>query len=150
MAEFRPAVEADLTTVITCARAAYQPYIAIIGREPAPMVADYADFIAKGHVVLICDPDPRGHTVFYREDDCMLLWSVAVDPAYHGHGYGRQLIEYVETQAARQNARAVRLFTHEKMTRNLALYPALGYRETGRENEKGFNRVFFEKPVKPL
>ena len=31
------------------------------------------------------------------------------------------------------------------MTENLALYPALGYVETGRRVEDGFSRVYFSK-----
>ena len=147
MAEFRRALPSDVTSVVECARAAYQPYIEVIGREPKPMIADYAELVARENVYLICDPDPRGHVVFYPQDDCMLLWSVAVDPAHHGHGYGRQLIDFVEARTADAGVRAVRLFTHEKMTANMALYPALGYRETGRKTETGFDRVYFEKPV---
>lgn len=40
---------------------------------------------------------------------------------------------------------AVHLYTNEKMVENLAIYPRLGYAETGRRHEDGFNRVYFEK-----
>lgn len=33
------------------------------------------------------------------------------------------------------------LYTNEKMTENLSIYPKLGYVEVGRRTENGFNRV---------
>jgi hypothetical protein len=33
------------------------------------------------------------------------------------------------------------------MTANLSIYPRLGYTETGRRTEDGFNRVYFEKTI---
>jgi len=40
---------------------------------------------------------------------------------------------------------AVHLYTNEKMTDNLSIYPRLGYVEVARRHEDGFDRVFFEK-----
>ncbi len=37
--------------------------------------------------------------------------------------------------------------TNEKMSQNLSIYPHLGYVETGRRIEDGFNRVYFEKKL---
>jgi hypothetical protein len=33
------------------------------------------------------------------------------------------------------------------MTENLEMYPKLGYRESRRMLEKGYQRVYFEKPL---
>jgi len=39
----------------------------------------------------------------------------------------------------------VTLYTNERMTENLRLYPALGYLETGGAVQDGFARVFYRK-----
>ncbi len=70
---------------------------------------------------------------------------MAVDPAAQGTGIGRALIEAVERMASEAGAEAVELYTNAKMTENQSLYPALGYRETGRRREDGFERVFYRK-----
>ena len=43
--------------------------------------------------------------------------------------------------------RTIRLFTNERMTENLALYPRLGYVETHRNEEEGLRRVHFAKQL---
>ena len=49
----RAATSADLPFVERCARAAYAPYVARIGREPAPMVADFASHLTDGDLTII-------------------------------------------------------------------------------------------------
>ncbi len=49
----RPAVAADCDAVRACVRAAYAKYVERIGREPAPMLADYQRLIAQGAVSVI-------------------------------------------------------------------------------------------------
>ena len=39
------------------------------------------------------------------------------------------------------------LYTNAAMRENLSLYPRLGWVETDRRTEDGFERVYFEKPV---
>ena len=39
------------------------------------------------------------------------------------------------------------LASNAAMTANLALYPRLGYRRTGRRVENGYDRVYFEKEL---
>ena len=68
-------------------------------------------------------------------------------PDRQGCGIGRALIAHVEEEARRLGLNAVELYTNEKMTENLGLYSRLGYIETGRRNEDGFNRVFFRKAL---
>jgi ribosomal protein S18 acetylase RimI-like enzyme len=39
----------------------------------------------------------------------------------------------------------IRLYTNASMTENIALYRKIGYVETARVNEKGFDRVYMTK-----
>ncbi len=135
-----------LGAVEACARAAYEKYIERIGREPAPMVADFAGSIDAGQLwVAIDDGGLSGYVVFYPRGDHLHLENLAVLPGQQGRGIGRALIAHVEEEARRLRLAAVELYTNEKMTENLGFYPRLGYIETGRRNEAGFNRVYFRK-----
>ncbi len=111
------------------------------------MAADFAAQIAAGltHVCLGEDNAVQGYIVFYPQGNHMLLESVAVLPEAAGRGMGKALIAFCENEARRLGLSTVRLYTNEKMTANLSIYPRLGYTETGRCLEDGFKRVFFEK-----
>jgi hypothetical protein len=39
----------------------------------------------------------------------------------------------------------LRLYTHERMTENIALYSRLGFVATGRGRQAGYDRVFMTK-----
>ncbi|MBR0655963.1 GNAT family N-acetyltransferase [Plastoroseomonas arctica] len=144
----RMAVAADAAAIRACADAAYRPYVAAIGREPAPMVADFAAQIALGIVhVAVAGDALQGFIVFCPEADHMLLENVAVDPASVGQGIGKSLIAFCEAVARHAGFPEVRLYTNARMKRNLALYPRLGYAEVGRRHEDGFDRVFFAKQL---
>ena len=69
-----------------------------------------------------------------------------VEPAFRRRGVGKALIGFCEN-AARQRGMNVHLYTNEKMTDNLSIYPKLGYVEVARRSEDGFNRVYFEKAL---
>jgi GNAT superfamily N-acetyltransferase len=144
----RKAVHADEASVRACAEDAYARYVGAIGRKPAPMIADFAAQISRGWVFVEDDETVgvAGYVVFFPRGDAMFLENVAVRPARQGCGLGRRLIAFCEAEAARLNLAAVELYTNEKMTGNLSLYPRLGYVETGRRTENGFNRVYFRKP----
>lgn len=149
MSQLRPATLFDLKFVRDCARAAYAPYVRRIGRAPAPMVADFEQNIRNGEVTIAdsADGKPCGYVICRVMGDHVLLENVAVDPAQHGEGHGRALINHVEAIARHQKIPLVRLYTNIHMRENLSLYPALGYRKIGRKTEDGFDRVFFEKDV---
>lgn len=138
----------DLSKVQSCAHAAYAKYVVTMGREPAPMVADFASQIELGQVqVAKIGSSLAGYVVFYREVDHIHLENVAVDPAHAGNGVGKRLIEYVEQTARNEGLAAVELYTNEAMTENLAMYPKLGYLEIERKWQEGFNRVFYRKTI---
>lgn len=147
--KIRRAIPEDGDFVRTCAVLAFEKYVDRVGREPAPMIHDYARSIAEHHVfVLVDDHDVRkGFVLFYPEQDSMMLDTVAVLPECTGLGFGKLLIQYCEAEAQRIGLKAVVLYTNEKMIENLAMYPKLGYREISRKYQDGFDRVFFEKPL---
>lgn len=140
---------ADEPAVRACAERAYARYVAAIGREPAPMVADFAAQIGAGLVHVAEDAAGRlaGFIVFFPKDGRMFLENVAVRPEVAGRGIGGTLIRFCEVEARRAGLAAVRLYTNARMTENLSLYPRLGYVEVARRTEDGFDRVFFEKVV---
>jgi GNAT superfamily N-acetyltransferase len=143
----RKAVATDEIAIRSCAERAYTRYVAAIGRKPAPMVADFAAQIAEGqvHVAAGDAEEFHGFIVFFPKGDAMFLENVAVEPAAAGSGIGKSLIAFCEAEARRLGLAAVTLYTNEKMVENLSIYPKLGYVETDRRSEDGFNRVFFEK-----
>ena len=144
----RRATPDDLAAVTACARAAYEMYVPRIGKEPAPMIADFAAQIASGQVYVIFEGESvEGYAVFYPAGDHLHLENVAVFPRNKGRGLGGRLIAFVEDEARRLGLTAVELYTNEKMTENLRMYPKLGYAETGRRQEAGFDRVYFRKEV---
>jgi ribosomal protein S18 acetylase RimI-like enzyme len=145
----RQAEAADEPDIRNCAEQAYAPYVPLIGRKPAPMIADFGAQIAAGHIYVATGDDGifQGFIVFYPEERHILLENVAVLPRAAGRGIGKALIRFCENEARQGGFSAVHLYTNEKMTENLSIYPRLGYAEVGRRSEDGFNRVFFEKPL---
>ncbi|MEX0347272.1 MAG: GNAT family N-acetyltransferase [Rhizobiaceae bacterium] len=140
----------DVPAIEACAREAYAKYVERIGKEPAPMVADFASLVENRHVRLSTDMNDglEGFVIFYPEGNHMHLENVAVANKHRGKGIGRRLIALCEAEAVRLGYDSVELYTNEKMTENLALYPLLGYVEFDRRTEDGFNRIYFRKVLR--
>ena len=147
----RLAVATDEPEIRKCAEQAYARYVPLIGRKPAPMTAHFARQIAQGVVYVATDDQAtfQGFIVFYAEEGHLLLENVAVLPRAAGRGVGKALIGFCENAARRLGISTVHLYTNEKMTENLSIYPKLGYVEVGKRTEDGFNRVYFEKTLAP-
>jgi ribosomal protein S18 acetylase RimI-like enzyme len=144
----RPAVAADAVRVAAIADAAYRPYLQRMSRIPAPMQEDYAARIAEGLTwVLEEDGEIVGLLVLETHADHLLLDNIAVDPARHGQGIGRRLLDFTEQEARRRGYGAVELYTNEVMVENIAMYERLGYVATGRKQDRGYDRVFFRKAL---
>lgn len=127
---------------------AYAPWVPVVGRRPMPMDDDYAARVSAGEAWVLEEAGAvRGVLVLEGHADHLLLENVAVEPARRGHGHGRALLDFAEAEARRRGLPEVRLYTNEKMERNVALYAARGYAETGRRQGAGFRRVFMAKRV---
>jgi ribosomal protein S18 acetylase RimI-like enzyme len=139
----RAAVPDDAARLREIARAAYAKYVPRIGREPMPMGANYAAEIAAGRVAVVdVDGVVAGYLVAWAEPDVYYIDNIAVDPARQGLGLGRKLIDGAVAAARRHGLGAIRLYTNAAMRENLALYARIGFIETRRASEDGFDRVF--------
>jgi GNAT superfamily N-acetyltransferase len=148
MPEIVQAARGDARAVAECVRAAYAHYVERIGREPAPMTADYEALIDAGEVwVARAGEDVAGVLVLRPQPPALLLENIAVDPGRQRQGLGRGLMAFAEDRARAEGLAEVVLYTNERMAENLRFYPALGYAETGRAVQDGFARVFYRKAV---
>ena len=146
--ELRIAAGEDARAVGDLVDRAYAGYIERMGRKPGPMLDDYAALIADGLVRVICrDERICGVLVLIEKDDHLLLDNVAVDPDSQGFGIGRRLVEAAEAAARRLGYGTVRLYTHETMVENVALYEHLGFSTTHRVKERGYDRIYMAKAV---
>ncbi len=140
----RTASARDAARIGAIARAAFIKYVARMGREPSPMVADFPAEIATDHVVVIeTGGVVDGYMIAWPEIDAYFIDNIAIDPARQGEGLGRQLIQHAVGQARRLHLPALRLYTNVAMTENLSMYAHLGFVETHRgTTEKGFHVVY--------
>lgn len=127
---------------------AYSPWIERIGMRPGPMDDDYAAQVRDGLVEVVEDNgEVLGLIVLVDEGDVLLVENVAVRPTAQGRGVGRALLDHADRTAALLGVGELRLYTHSGMLENIELYSRLGWRETERRSEHGFERVFFSKPA---
>lgn len=144
----RPAATGDVSAMIAIATAAYVIYIERIGREPAPMIADFAQHVSAHEGYVLEDGgEVVGYIVTFEKDGRQFIENVAVRPSRQGLGHGRKLLQFAEEQARKHGRNRLFLYTNAKMTENLDTYPRLGYLETHRIHEDGFDRVYFEKEL---
>jgi len=142
----RRAEMSDVAALGAIANEAYRDYVPRIGRQPAPMTADYAEAVRGGLAwAAVLDGDVVGLLVLAVKPDHLLLENVAVLPSAQGRGIGARLLALAEDQARELGRDEIRLCTNEAMTENLVYYPKHGYTETHRAEQDGFRRVFFCK-----
>ena len=141
----------DLAAIVALTEAAYAPYKAVLDAPPIPVTEDYAPRIAQGEVWLLeSGNELAGLIALERHPDHAMIFSVAVSPAFQGKGFGIKLLKHADEQARLWGLPEVRLYTNAKMERNIALYLAYGYRETGRRPNPyrpGWVLVDMAKPV---
>jgi len=144
--EIRRAQLEDAAAITACVAAAYSHYIARIGKPPAPMLDDYAESIHRHKVFVLTEAESIiGVLVLVEKEQSLLLDNVAVHPDYQGRGFGRKLIELAEAEALRLGFSNITLYTNLEMTQNIELYKKLGFVETERKQEQGYERVYMQK-----
>lgn len=144
----RVATATDVPMIASIVQQAYRHYIPRMGKPPGPMLDDYAVRVREGAVWVIEQANAIfGIIVLLPASDYLLLDNIAVAPGRQGLGIGRRLLDFAEAEALRRGYREIRLYTHETMIENQRLYSALGYEETGRATQAGYDRVFMCKQL---
>jgi ribosomal protein S18 acetylase RimI-like enzyme len=142
----RPARPDDSASIGDLVRASYSKYVERIGKEPAPMLEDYAALIEAGEVWVLAEGEEvLGVLVMRPAEDHLFVDNVAVASGHQGRGLGRELMAFAEKRAKRDGLPEIRLYTNEKMHENLDIYARLGFEETGRKLDGGYRRVFMCK-----
>jgi GNAT superfamily N-acetyltransferase len=145
----RAATAADVPAVAEVVDQAYRHYIARMGKPPGPMLDDYAARVLEGVVWLLEEGAAiTGIIVLLPMTNYLLLDNIAVSPARQGLGLGRQMLAFVEAEALRRRYREIRPYTHQTMVENLRLYASIGYEETGRGTDAGYDRIFMRKQLR--
>jgi len=143
--DINPAIEAP--QLLAIAREAYQQYVAAIGKEPAPMVADYAAHIENDTILTASQEGAViAFAIIIEKQDGFWLETIAVADGYRGQGVGTALLGQVERFISTK-ASAYQLYTNEKMTSNKSWYLALGFVLTQVKTQDGYRRIFFKKEL---
>ncbi|RWD58174.1 MAG: GNAT family N-acetyltransferase [Mesorhizobium sp.] len=141
----------DLAAIVGLTTEAYAPYTARLGAPPMPVTEDYAPRIERGEIWLLEeDTGLAGLIVLERHADHVMIFSVAVAPAFQGKRLGIALLDFADEQARLWDLPEVRLYTNSRMERNIALYTTYGFLETGRRPHPyrpGWVVVDMAKPV---
>ncbi len=93
----------------------------------------------------------EGHSVGFLlmqfEQQSAIIFSIAVLPSAQGQGAGGALLSQGESLAKEKGYKAIRLYTNERMVRNLEIYRSKGYVETSRETHGDTSIVHMEKSL---
>ena len=145
---FRPAHPDDARQAADLVDAAYRHYVERIGMVPGPMTDDYHRVI-RDAAVHFAERDGKivGILVLDVTDEGFVIENVAVHPSERGKGLGRALLQTAEAEATRAGFSSIYLYTHERMTENLALYAKIGYVEYDRRSRGDFSLVYMRKQL---
>jgi len=142
----RQALEDDAGAIAELTRAAYAKWVPVIGREPRPMQADYAEAVRRHRFDLLHVGDRLAALIeTVPEDGWLLIVNVAVHPDFQKRGFGRRLLARAEDLAA-SGLRGVRLYTNKRFAENIRLYESLGYRREKETPIDGGTLVHMIKP----
>jgi ribosomal protein S18 acetylase RimI-like enzyme len=144
----RRATAADVPRLSELVDAAYGYYVERLDGPPRPMTLDYAE-VVRSHEVIVVERcgEILGLVVLGVSDEGFFVDNVAVDPMHQGIGVGKALLEHAEIAARDAGFDSIYLFTHERMTENLALYSRIGYVEYDRRPHGEARIVYLRKEL---
>jgi RimJ/RimL family protein N-acetyltransferase len=123
----RRAVRTDAARLAAFQEAAYGPNRAILGVEPLPLTMDYREVLDTYEAWLIEADEVIGALILEPQPDHLLIWSIASAPALQRRGVGKRLLAAAEARARALGLSTLRLYTGEKLTRNVRWYHRHGY-----------------------
>jgi ribosomal protein S18 acetylase RimI-like enzyme len=130
----RRAVPGDVDIIQRISADAYIPaYMPVLGTIPKPAIEDYRSRIERGEVwILEIEGEPTGIVVLEENAEHLLIYSIAVKPDAQRKGHGKTLLDFADQRAIDLGLREVRLYTNERMERNLTMYRQHGFVQVGK------------------
>ncbi len=125
---FRRAIQADLPAVEALQHAAYARNRRLLGVEPLPLQASYADIFRTMEVWLAEERETlRGVLILEPRPDDMLIWSIAASPDAQRQGIGQIMLDAAEVRASQLNRSTMRLYTGAVLEGLIRWYHRHGY-----------------------
>ena len=147
---FRRAGPDDAESIRTLTRQAYAKWVPAIGREPKPMVADYAAAVHNHLIDMAFSGDTlAGLIEIIPHTDYLLIENVAVATEKQGRGLGKILVRRAEDEARSRGIFLMRLYTNAKFASNIELYQRLGYVVERLEDFRGGQITHMMKRLSP-
>ncbi len=149
MFKIRKGTPFDQFQIEKIASKAYKKYVDLIGKKPAPMVADFLKHLKEDYVLVIEDTDNNwimGYAILVLRKNEYWLENIAVHPSKTKQGFGTQLLKEVEDFVS-DSASTIQLYTNVKMFENIEWYKRIGYSEFKRKTVNGFERIYFIKEL---
>ena len=138
----------DVSAAQNLLRAAFTPFIAVIGQKPAPMLADLAAAQAAGQLWLAGEGQTiSALMVCFAQDGALELDILAVAPEAQGQGLGAMMVSHAGALAQAAGLGAITLYTNAAMQGAQRLYARLGFDLVERRQQDGFDRLFYRKAV---
>ncbi len=118
----------DLARVVVLQHAAYARNRVVLGVEPLPLLADYAEIFVTKEVWCL-DVEEHLAAVLILEPfvDHKLIWSIATEPACQAKGLGKSLLAASEARAQSLGLPLLRLYTGTLLTHLVAWYTRHAY-----------------------
>lgn len=124
----RRATLADVATVRSITRSAYRKWVDVIGREPAPLAANFRLTIQKHMIDLLEDSgDVLGLIEMIPSGKYLTIENIAVNPNAQAAGIGSLLLEHSETVATSLKLKALKLYTNAAFETNIRFYEKRGF-----------------------
>ena len=124
---FRQAIEADRPAIEALQLAAYHRQH-LLGLEPPPLRADYADILKRMEVWLAEERDRlRGVLILDVREGDLLIWSIAAAPDAQGQGLGQIMLDAAEVRACQLGREIIRLNTGAVQRTLIGWYSRHGY-----------------------
>ncbi|PIK69019.1 GNAT family N-acetyltransferase [Methylobacterium frigidaeris] len=142
----RSATKEDVPRIEALVRAAYAKWIPVIGREPVPMIADYALAVRvnrfgllerDGSLLALIETIPRA--------DHLWVENLAVAPARRGQGLGRWMLQRAEDDGRALGHTMMRLVTNQAFAGNVEFYRRAGFAVEREEPFRGGVAVYLGK-----
>ena len=136
----------DLDSIKQCIDSAFEKYISILGKKPSSMHTDFNPLINDNQVFVTELGDKIvAVMVLIKGIDHIQIRSVAVNPNFQKRGFGKQLLNFAESESRNAGLSEIRLYTSSRLPQLIDYWFKLGFKETERKVEGGYQRVYMSK-----